>query len=537
MERANKTYLGGFLVLVAAVLGGVALAKGGFYIGKHEGDTLHLLQMVLRMAQGDWPHLDFHTPIGVLAMAPIALFVRAGLGVGTAILAAQILVATLLLPAIWYVAQSRFRGAWAYGFGAMVLVLILALVHGETETTVSISMHYNRWAWAVAFLVIATAMLEGPGKPWADALIIGVGFALLALIKITYFAGFAPAVLVLLLARGQGRVLLGAVLAGLAVAALVTLAAGPAFWMAYIDDLMVVRASTIRPNPGLPFGMVVGAPAYLGASLVAVLSVVFLRQAGRRDEGLAMLLLAGGFFFVTYQNFANDPQWLGLLGLLLWRLAPEQKVENALGWDLGQGLRLAALAALVMAAPSLLNLAYSPFRHLAVDVASYTPVLPGSGRNEDLQTLAVRARKIIAQVPLEGPDTPFAAFTDPEQRDATRVSFQGEDLPICDMKVGAVPWYSAMAADLRASGLEAGKTVFTADMLSAFWLYGAFEPLPGASPWYYGGLPGWEEADYLIVPLCPMAAFVRKIILEEVTARGTPLTEVRRNQMFILYEK
>ncbi len=540
MKRADGLYLGAFLVAVLLALGGAALLKGGFFIGKHEGDTLHLLQLVERMSRGEWPHLDFHTPIGVLAIAPIALMVRAGLGAGMALLAAQVLVAALLLPAIWHVARSRFAGGRAYAFGALVLVLVLALVHGTAEPTVSISMHYNRWAWAVAFLVIATAMLaplEGRACPAADGLILGTGAALLALIKITYFVAFAPPVLLLLASRRQWRALGVALAAGLAVAALVTLLAGPGFWLAYIDDLQTVRKSGFRANPGLPFGQVVAAPAYMAASLTALLAVVLLRQSGRAVEGLAMLLLAGGFFYVTYQNFGNDPQWLALLGLMLWQLAPAPGLKNALGWDLREAMRLTALAALLMAAPSLLNLAYSPFRHLAADPADYRPLLPGTGTHQDLQTMAARAEKIVAQIALESQGNAFGPFTNPAAREKTRTSFQGEELPICDMKVGAAPWYAAMSADLRASGLAEGRTVFTADMMSAFWLYGAFEPLPGASPWYYGGLPGWENADYLLVPLCPMAAFVRKIILEQISARGDKLTEVRRNEMYILYAR
>jgi len=537
MKRANKLYLGGFLGAVAVILSGAALIKGGFYVGKHEGDTLHLLQMVLRMADGDWPHLDFHTPIGVLATAPIVLFVKAGLGVGMAILAAQVLVAALLFPAIWYVAWSRFSGLWSWLFGAIVLVLVLALVHGETDTSVSISMHYNRWAWAVTFLIVPMAMIRDSARPWVDGAIIGMGFAILALIKVTYFVGLAPAVLVLLLGRKEGQVLVAAVVSGLALAVLVTLLAGPAFWAAYLSDLLTVRTSTFRAQPGLPFGMVVGAPAYMAGSLMGVLAVVWLRQSGRALEGLAMLLLVVGFFYITFQNFANDPQWLGLLGLLLWQLAPEREVVNTRGWSLREATRMTALAALALATPSLTNLAYSPFRHLRVDTARFTPMLPGSGRHEDLQTMRVRAGQINAQVPLDLPGTAFAAFTDPSYRDDDRASFQGEDLPICNMQLGAVPWYSAMAADLKASGLSKGKTVFAADVLSAYWLYGAFEPLPGASPWYYGGLPGWENADYLIVPLCPMAGKVRRLILDDITARGETLEEIRRNEMYILYAR
>ena len=120
MGSANRVRLGGFLVAVLARLSrSVTLAKGGFYIGKHEGDTLHLLQIVLREAQGQWPHLDFQTPIGVLATAPIALFVRLGARRRARDPACQVLVAAVALPAIWRVAASRFRGVWAYVFGAL----------------------------------------------------------------------------------------------------------------------------------------------------------------------------------------------------------------------------------------------------------------------------------------------------------------------------------------------------------------------------------------------------------------------------------
>ena len=84
MSRPNPAILCAFLVAVWAVLGGIALAKGGFFLAKHEGDTFHLLQIVFRMTGGEWPHLDFMTPIGIMAFAPIALFVEMGAGVGKA---------------------------------------------------------------------------------------------------------------------------------------------------------------------------------------------------------------------------------------------------------------------------------------------------------------------------------------------------------------------------------------------------------------------------------------------------------------------
>ncbi len=538
-DRGGPGYAA-FLAGLVAAMAALQLSKGGFYIARHEGDTLHMLEIVLRMMRGDWPHLDFVTPIGIFAFLPMLLFIWLGFGIGMAFLLGQFLVALLVLPGLWWVGMSRFRGAWRYLFGAVVLTLVLALVHGETQIAVSVSMQYNRWAWAVAFLVIATALLparRGQERPLADGAVIGLAMAVLALLKVTYFVGFAPAVLVALLAGRRWRELRWALVLGGAVAALVTLAGGPGFWAAYLGDLLQVRGSDIRPQPSASFGAVIGAPAYLAGSLLAVLSVVLLRQSGRLREGLVMLLLAPGFFYVSFQNYANDPQWLALLALLLWMLPPADGATNAPGLNLRRAGQFAAVAALALAAPSYLNLAYSPIRHLVADPADYRPVLPGSPWGEDLQTARIRARQITAEVPLDGPDTPFAAVTDADLREGIWQSFQGEPLPACSLKLGTIAWFSAAAADLRASGLAEGRTVFAADLLSSYWLFGAFEPLPGGAPWYYGGLPGFENADYLIVPLCPLALPVRRMVLEEVARSGVTLREVRRTEIYILYRK
>lgn len=110
MSRPNPTTLFGFLVAVLGVMGSMALLKGGLFVAKHEADTLHLLQNVLRMDAGQWPHLDYMTPIGVLAYAPIAFFVSQGAGVGHAIIYAQIGLGAVLLPAVWWIGICNYNG-------------------------------------------------------------------------------------------------------------------------------------------------------------------------------------------------------------------------------------------------------------------------------------------------------------------------------------------------------------------------------------------------------------------------------------------
>lgn len=538
MGRPNPALLFGFLVAVIAALGSITLAKGGLFIAKHEGDTLHLLQIVFRMADGEWPHLDFMTPIGIMAFLPIVAFLKQGFSIGQAIISSQILVALILLPAVFWVAYSRLHNALAYLFGLVVLVLALALVHGETDRLVSISMHYNRWSWAVSYVVIALAALPcaAARKDMADGAIIGLGVAFLLLVKVTYFIAFGPAVVAALLLRGQGRVLAISLLTGVLALAAMTVFTGVEFWVAYLGDLQTVAGSKVRPQPGAPLNIIIGSPAYLGGSLTLVAGVILLRQAKERVLGLVLLLLTPGFFYVTYQNFGNDPQWLMLLAILLLVPRPDAEATNGLGWPLGRALTLAATAALAFAAPSFLNLAYSPFRHARVDPAKYTPMLARSERNRDLQGRVVRSNRVDGVIALDGPGSGLEDRREPAKRAETHAVFQGEDLPDCELQLGLIAWFEAIVADLEANGFADGKRVLAADIFSGYWLFGDLARLTGGAPWYYGGLPGIDSADYLLVPLCPASLSIRKQILAAVDERGMQVTELRRTPLYILYE-
>lgn len=540
MGRVDRLGLGLFLLALTSTLAALSFAKGGLYTGRHEGDALHLMQIVLREAQGQWPHLDFLTPIGLFATAPVALFVKFGLGFGQAFLAAQALVALLVLPAVWHVASSRLRGGWAWLFGGFIVVLILALVHGETVIGVSVSMYYNRWAWALAYLAILPAVLPPlaggrPGK--ADGVVIGLALTALALIKVTYLVSVLPAILVALILRRGWSAIGAGLLAGLILAASVTVwAGGFGFWLAYLGDLATVAQTPLRVAPGLPLGEVITTPAYLGGNMVLIASIIFLRQAGRSIEGLVLLLLAPGFVYVQYQNWGNDPQWLALLGFILVASRPTAPVRVGFGWDGAQALGAAAIAAFAFAAPPALNLAWSPLRHLNVDTATRSPLVPGSGVHEDLQTVNVRARRVNVTEPIDGPGAPLEGMIADSARGEV-TEWNGEVWPDCELAVGLPAWLETMAAELNATGLTEGKAVFFADVVQAQWLYGIGLPLPGGAPWFYGGLAGIENADLVLVPRCAIHTKARGMVLDALDARGTALTEISRSEMYVLYAK
>ncbi|MGB5559386.1 MAG: hypothetical protein WBN04_15410 [Paracoccaceae bacterium] len=538
MSRPNPTILFGFFVAVIVAICGASLLKGGVYIGKHEGDTLHMLEIVFRMASGEWPHVDFMTPIGALGTAPIALFVKLGFGIGMAFILAQTLVAIVLLLPVWWVAHSRLAGFLPYLFGLFVLVLATALVHGEAQPSISLSMHYNRWAWAISFVAIALSILPNQGveRPVVDGVIIGVAMAALVMLKVTYFAAFSLPVALALVLRGSILALIVAALTGLVVAGLITLAGGVEFWLAYAGDLLTVARSEIRAAPSGTLSEVVAAPAHIGGSLVLVLGVVFLRQAEQGVGGLILLLLVPGFFYVTYQNYANDPQWLLLMGVLLLAMLPETPMRNGFGWDLRIALTMVATAAFALASPSFMNLAYSPFRHFWVDVTQYSPMMPKSGVHADLYATTLRGTHVTARVPLDGPGTAFASYaTLLDEREP--VIFKGESLPDCEVELGLPAYFDTIVSDLEEAGFAQGRRLLAADLFSSHWLFGPLQPLKGGAPWYYGGLPGFDSADYLLVPLCPIIPEVRRMVLQSVEDAGVPLTEVHRTPLFILYEK
>ncbi|MGB5870098.1 MAG: hypothetical protein WBH04_07845 [Albidovulum sp.] len=536
MQKSYAWQAAALMLAMIVIWGGAPLVKGAYYLGKHEGDTLHMAEIVVRMARGEWPHLDFMTPIGVLAAAPIMWFVKIGAGLGHAFFYAQILVALVLAPAVLRVVNSRIAGMAGLGYAFFVMVLCLALVHGEAEPAVSISMHYNRWAWAIAYIVVPLVMLaprEGQASATLDGVIIGLGMAALLLIKATYFAALAPGILTGLLVRRWWGALGAAALAGLVVAGVVTALAGMGFWLAYLGDMLTVAGSDVRPQPGAPLAGVAGAPAYMGASLTILAAVIFLRQAGRMTEGLLLLVLMPGFYYIVFQNFGNDPQWLLMLALFAFVLRPAAGMVNSLGWDLRQGLTICAVLAVAFGFPSAMNLAYSPFRHLFATEEKMVPLLSGLPQHQDILTGASRIYGVLELRQGDGPGSPYEDFREISQREDKPVLLNGEALAYCEQQSGPIASFEEMARDLEAAGY-AGKRLLVADLISGLWLYGDFEPVRGAAPWYYGGLSGVENADYVVIPLCPTSAKVRGGMITSLEEGGYSLHEERRTRTYIL---
>jgi hypothetical protein len=534
MDKPNPAIVWATGILAIALFGGIVLWEGTFFIEKHEGDTLHLIDILERLRLDQDIHRDFMTPIGILAFVPMVWARDLGLGLGQSIFAAQIFVAALLLPAAVWVGVSRMSKGGAPAFVTVIVVFCTALVHGEDQITPSISMHYNRWAWAVAFIAIALVVLPAAHRynPTLDGVFIGTLMAILAMTKMTYFVALAPVIGVGMLLQRQKTAITWAIPAGLAVALAITLWQGPDIWSGYISDLLTVANSDSRQRPGNTFGAVIGAPAGIGCSLAVVMAVILLRQGRRYEQGAILLLLTPSFFYITFQNYGNDPQWIILLPFLLWPLRPQEPLRNGFGWDIGQALIVLIAISLAFGATSFLNMAYSPFRHLKISAKDTTEMVPGY---PDLRLPNQRAYSADAGVVLLDNGAPYARYANVNEM-PPHASINGETLAHCELTLGLKAYFEAMADDLETEGYG-GSKVFIADLLGSIWLYGSFPVLQGSAPWHYGGLPGWDDATHLAVPKCANSVRSRRSILEQIEESGVALREVWRGDTLILFER
>lgn len=526
MERSNGARLFFFLTGLVVALGAVTLAKGGLFIDRHEGDTLHLTDILLRMGQGQWPHLDFVTPLGFAGFLPMAGFVKAGFGVGTSILLAQVTVAVALIPATWWVARTRMKQPWDMAFGASVLIMVLAMIHGEASPNVSMSMHYNRWAWAATFLAVPLAMLpaRGKGASWVDGAIIGGAMAFFMLGKITFGVALAPGLFLGLALRGAWATVGVAIFVVLAAMIGVTAALGMGFWSAYIGDLMQVKDSGIRPRAGVDFLTLLLAPRFLVGNLVLLAAIVLLRKGKHPDLGLVLVALMPAFLYITYQNYGNDPKWLALLALLMVTVGCTARA------------RLLALAAAALIAPSFLNMAVSPIRHLMLDKSEFVTVLPDAPHT-DLYTPHNRVNRVQERRGITFTDPQFLALNEISDINPD-VEFQGITYPACLQELGLFGVLRDVGKDLRQFGLSGDAQIFTTDTFNAVWMFGGFTPLQDGAPWYYGGISGFENADYVLVPTCPITPRTFEATIDDLKAiDGLQLKELRRTELYTLYEK
>ncbi len=514
-----------FLLGLSGIYALLHLLSPGLVIATYVGDTIHAIDLAFRMHAGDAPGRDFSTPLGVLSILPASLLLDAGLGPGRAFLLGQVLVLATLAPAILWVSLSRLSGWPRYGFALYVAGLICALVYGGSDPTSSIFMYYNRWGWALTFLIAVQVMLppsEARRRPLLDGVVLGAMMGLLVGIKVTFFLGLAPFVLLALLVDRKFGTLAAAAVSGLVTLALITAAAGyPGYLLDYANDLLLVAGSAIRPRPGLGLSEMIATPAMVPGTLLLFATIVLWRKSGAHREGLLGIVLGAGLVYVTYQNWGNDPKWALLFALLASVVA--MRSDGTETPHRQAGLLLAAGLA-VFAAPSALNILKSPLRPVTAGQARLAPLFPPEvGR--DVLILSGMLDEPMGAMPIRAPGlsgTPAnGAAADTPAPLPGEISFGGVAFPSCRLYQGAVTEMLLIVSDLAAMPELEGQEVILADFGQYLWLFGDFSRSKnGVQPWYYGGDIASVGAGYLAVPACPVKLNTRKAMLTAIEDSG-----------------
>lgn len=500
------------LLLVQVVL---AVLGGGLFFTSHEADMVHLADLVLRQSAGEVFHINVETPIGGWATLPMALLHRYGVNIGEAFIFGQIVALLVLFPAVTLISVNRLTSGQSLGFGLVVMGLAAGLVYGGTDPLVSLSMHYNRWCWAATLVICLAVLLPGRRDiPVPEGMIIGLLMAAMAMIKVTFAVALAVPIVFALLRNGRRKTLFVSVVSALVVLALITLTEGVGYWTAYLGDLRTVAGSANRAAPGAGWPALVLSPTGIPATLCVVALIYFSARIDRRDLGATVLVFFAAFTFITWQNFGNDPVWLIVVALVAWLLSKTSRGSGA------RGLRLTAVAAFALILPVLLNILWSPVRHLTLPAAMAQPLLPGEG---GLRMVSARAESAFAKSVLIAPE------------DQVPTQLLGEPLPDCELTGGLVATLRRDADALKQLEPNIDRQPLVADLFQAHWLFSDLSPLRGGTPWYYDGLPGIADATHMLVPDCAADLRARARVTELVEASGLDLTEVGRTEAFRLY--
>jgi len=210
-----------------------------------------------RVALGQVPHRDFHSPVGFGYLGLIAMPMRWwGAGID-AIAQAVALTVPLVGLAAWWIASRRMSAA-----AAVVVSAWIALVWCSVGTLGSVGLsdityggHYSRLSWALLAIVMIAAVAPPRSSSSSNSsslawewLLLGAITGALSATKITFAAAAGALLVIMLLVRpGLSRWAAVGLMAGgwTAMQFLAWLASGGGSLLGYLSDLAVVgRANT-----------------------------------------------------------------------------------------------------------------------------------------------------------------------------------------------------------------------------------------------------------------------------------------------------
>lgn len=152
-ERPMK--VGSILLVVAALLALLLALPGQTVTTRYLNDLFVILDGAYRVAAGQVPNQDFHTPLGPFAYYLTAAGYALSGTLGGTMPTAMALITLLVALPMAHVLSSRLHPFIAIPYGLFLLLILAVPVNlGEGVTSLSFSKFYNRIGWAAVGVLL-----------------------------------------------------------------------------------------------------------------------------------------------------------------------------------------------------------------------------------------------------------------------------------------------------------------------------------------------------------------------------------------------
>lgn len=359
-DRTPGSYRRALLALVVAVTGATVLLlwTGAAFQADMGWDPVIMLEAAARWQQGQTPHVDYLSPVGLLPTWLVSLGLRLSGGTADALAFAPAFVLAPLALYAWWLARRRF-GAWlSLGLALSIATLVAAtrplpfgmLPYALEFSHTSYAMAYNRLGWALLSLLVLQQFLPpaaAVGRATLRAEDFGAGIlcGLLFLTKVNYAAAAVGVMLASLVLFRRPRDQWLAFAAGAAVLPGVLLAATrfqPGAWLREIGYLGRINPLADRFSRMGELAVNNAAPMAVVAAAFFLLRPLFRLRGSSPDTtpgwapgGLTVAGLGCGLCVLTLNAQLGEVPLFALTVLLLAehaarRLTARDRSEHAL---------------------------------------------------------------------------------------------------------------------------------------------------------------------------------------------------------------
>jgi hypothetical protein len=325
------------------------------------GDFFFLTDSLYRSQNGEVPHTDFISPVGIAFYLPLswtAFFKASGLKnilYVHAMMGALVLIVCLSM-------KSRLK---PLEFALITGLLLTTAMTGRDvdggPLTYSWLAPYNRWGWAFAGVCIVLLTVQANNVAQSrnkDAVLIGLLLSFLLYLKVTFFVGMLPIVAV---CWALGRVHTGTLVKAGAVIAVFMTAVEILYGnnLDYLRDIQYASRVGLADGigtrvPKLAFAAILAGVAFSGSFAVACLLLrvgpaKLIRQHWR--PLLVFSFVVGGVTFMKFQTHPYAEFTLYSVAFILLVAELSGRLGASPGGTPSSWIRFAPLAAILASAP------------------------------------------------------------------------------------------------------------------------------------------------------------------------------------------